>query len=167
MGIAFGIAFVWFTTQFGGGFASGAQLKQYFLRFGIYCLFTCIGAQIFSGIYNMYIWYVAKKNGTYDYASFNKVLYGKYSPVFSTLYEIVYIVTFLVAPSVAFSTGAATMSELTNIPYIICSIVIGVFIFFVAVYGTNIVRRVSNCFINFNRCWSLGDFYPQYFYALA
>ena len=43
MGIAFGIAFVWFTTQFGGGFASGAQLKQYFLRFGIYCLFTCIG----------------------------------------------------------------------------------------------------------------------------
>ena len=30
MPLAVGIAFVAFTTQFGGGFASGAQLYQYF-----------------------------------------------------------------------------------------------------------------------------------------
>ena len=27
-----GVAFVWFTTHFGGGFASGAQLYSYFGR---------------------------------------------------------------------------------------------------------------------------------------
>ena len=32
MPLAMGIAFVAFTTQFGGGFASGAQIYQYFIR---------------------------------------------------------------------------------------------------------------------------------------
>ena len=35
MPIAMGVAFVWFTTQFGGGFASGNQLRQFFVNFGI------------------------------------------------------------------------------------------------------------------------------------
>ena len=32
MPLAMGIAFVAFTTQFGGGFASGAQIYQYFIK---------------------------------------------------------------------------------------------------------------------------------------
>ena len=27
-----GVAFVWFTTHFGGGFASGAQIYSYYVR---------------------------------------------------------------------------------------------------------------------------------------
>ena len=33
-----GIAFVGFTTQFGGGFASGAQIYQYFINYGFWGL---------------------------------------------------------------------------------------------------------------------------------
>lgn len=33
-----GVAFVWFTTHFGGGFASGAQIYSYYVRYGIWCL---------------------------------------------------------------------------------------------------------------------------------
>lgn len=43
--IIFGVAFVWFTTHFGGGFASGAQIYSYYVRFGIWCLI--IGIFIF------------------------------------------------------------------------------------------------------------------------
>lgn len=140
---ALGITFVWFTTQFGGGFASGAQLKSYFIGYGIACLFTCIGAQAICAVYNAYIQYYCRKHETYDYRSFNKAFYGKYSPVFSTLFEIVYIFVLLVVPAVAFSTGGSTLQELTGIPYIICTAIIGVFIFIVAIYGTAIVRRVA------------------------
>ena len=35
MPVTIGVAFVWFTTQFGGGFASGNQLRQYFVQFGV------------------------------------------------------------------------------------------------------------------------------------
>ena len=51
---ALGITFVWFTTQFGGGFASGAQLKSYFINYGIWCLITCIIAQAINAFYNGY-----------------------------------------------------------------------------------------------------------------
>ncbi|MEG1924273.1 MAG: hypothetical protein RR415_00870 [Ruthenibacterium sp.] len=140
---AFGITFVWFTTQFGGGFASGAQLKSYFINYGIWCLITCIGAQAICAFYNWYIAYFARKHQTYDYSSFNKAFYGKYSSVFSNLFELVYIFVLLVVPAVAFSTGGSTLASLTGMPYILCTAVIGVFIFIVAIYGTAIVRKVA------------------------
>lgn len=38
MPLTMGLAFVAFTTQFGGGFASGAQIYQYFINYGLWCL---------------------------------------------------------------------------------------------------------------------------------
>lgn len=140
---ALGITFVWFTTQFGGGFASGAQLKSYFINYGIYCLFTAIGAQAICAVYNAYIAYYSKKHGTHDYRSFNNSFYGKYAPLFSNLFELVYVFVLLVVPAVAFSTGGTTLSALTGLPYMICTAAIGVFIFIVAIYGTAIVRKVA------------------------
>ena len=35
MPLAMGLAFVAFTTQFGGGFASGAQIYQYFINLSL------------------------------------------------------------------------------------------------------------------------------------
>ncbi|OON86706.1 hypothetical protein BXO88_06860 [Oribacterium sp. C9] len=140
---AFGITFVWFTTQFGGGFASGAQLKSYFIKYGVYCLWTCIGAQVICAIYNWYIARYARKHELYDYKSYNDTFYGKYSLIFSNLFEIVYIFTLLVVPAVAFATGGATFAQLTGIPYMVCTAIIGVFIFVTAVYGTAVVRKVA------------------------
>ena len=124
LSVALGITFVWFTTQFGGGFASGAQLKSYFIRYGIYCLFTCIGAQAICAVYNAYIAYFAKKHGTYDYRSFNNAFYGKFSKIFSPLFEIVYIFVLLVVPAVAFSTGGSTLNTLTGVPYMLCTAIV-------------------------------------------
>lgn len=143
LSVAFGITFVWFTTQFGGGFASGAQLKSYFVSYGISCLFTVVGAQAICAVYNAYIAYYCRKHNTYDYRSFNDSFYGKFAPIFSNLFELVYIFVLLVVPAVAFSTGGSTLSELIGMPYIICTAVIGVFIFIVAIYGTEIVRKVA------------------------
>ena len=140
---AFGISFVWFTTQFGGGFASGAQLKSYFLNFGIWAILTAVGSQAICGFYNWYIAYFAKKHGTYNYSSFNRAFYGKYAKVFSPLFELVYIFVLLVVPAVAFATGGTTLEVLTGIPYWLATLIIGVFIFVVALYGTAIVRKVA------------------------
>ncbi|MDO5381303.1 MAG: hypothetical protein Q4F06_01095 [Eubacteriales bacterium] len=35
---ALSVAFIWFTTHFGGGFASGAQLYSYFGKYGVWHL---------------------------------------------------------------------------------------------------------------------------------
>ena len=54
MPLAMGLAFVAFTTQFGGGFASGAQIYQYFINYGIWCLILPLVTQ---GLYALFFWY--------------------------------------------------------------------------------------------------------------
>lgn len=49
-----------------------------------------------------------------------------------------------VAPAVAFATDGATLSTLTGLPYLLCTLIIGIFIFVVAVFGTDLVRRVAS-----------------------
>ncbi len=144
MPIAWGVAFVWFTTQFGGGFASGAQLYQYFVSFGIWALITPVLAQAMGAFFQWYALRYAKNHDTYDYRSFTDSFYGKYKAIFSNLYELVYFVLICLAPAVAFATGGQTLSQLTNIPFMVCTLIIGVVIFVLTMYGTDFVRKVAS-----------------------
>ena len=112
MPLAMGIAFVAFTTQFGGGFASGAQIYQYFINYGIWCLLMPL---ITQGLYALFFWYgmrYAYKHKTYDYRSFSDSLYGKTRPIMSNLYEICYLIMIGTASAAAFATGGSTLSVL-------------------------------------------------------
>ncbi len=139
-----GVAFVWFTTHFGGGFASGAQIYSYYVRYGIWCLIMPLLAMLYNGIFFAYGMRFARRHEVYDYRSCNNAFYGKYAPVFSNLFELLYICVMCVAPAVAFATGGATLSTLTGLPYLLCTCIIGVFIFVVAIFGTDLVRRVAS-----------------------
>ena len=142
-GLMFSIAFVWFATHFGGGFAGGAQLYSYFIRYGITCVFfPLISLAIIAFVY-WWGWRYAREHELYDYRSFNNSFYGKYAPIFSNLYEFLYVVIILVAPSVAFATGASLLQQVTGIPYVPSSIIIGVSIIAICVFGSNIVRKIS------------------------
>lgn len=142
--IILGVAFVWFTTHFGGGFASGAQIYSYYVRYGVWCLITPAIAMIYNAVFFAYCLYFARKHEVYDYRSYNNALYGRFAPVFSNLFEVLYICVMCVAPAVAFATGGTTLSTLTGLPYLVCTLVIGVFIFIVAIFGTDLVRRVAS-----------------------
>ena len=139
MPLAMGLAFVAFTTQFGGGFASGAQIYQYFINYGIWCL---ILPAVTQGLYALFFWYgmrYAYKHKTYDYRSFSDSLYGKTKPVMSNLYEICYLIMIGTASAAAFATGGSTLQTLFGIPYWLCTLIIAAFIFVIALFGTNVV----------------------------
>ena len=139
-----GVAFVWFTTHFGGGFASGAQIYSYYVRYGIWCLLMSVLAMGYNAVFFAYCLRFARKHEVYDYRSYNNAFYGKFAPVFSNLFEVLYICVMCVAPAVAFATGGATLSTLTGLPYLLCTLIIGIFIFVVAVFGTDLVRKVAS-----------------------
>ncbi|NCB93355.1 MAG: hypothetical protein EOM40_12485 [Clostridia bacterium] len=144
MPLVMGIAFVAFTTQFGGGFASGAQIYQYFINYGIWCLILPLVTQ---GLYSLFFWYgmrYAYKHKTYDYRSFSDSLYGKTRPIMSNLYEICYLIMIGTASAAAFATGGSTIETLFGIPYWLCTVIIAVFIFAVALFGTNVVRKCAS-----------------------
>lgn len=144
MPLAMGVAFVAFTTQFGGGFASGAQIYQYFINFGIWCL---ILPALTQGLYALFFWYgmrYAYKHKKYDYRSFSDSFYGKTRHVMSNLYEICYLIMIGTASAAAFATGGSTIQTLTGLPYWLCTVIIAAFIFFIALYGTNVVRKCAS-----------------------
>ena len=139
MPLAMGLAFVAFTTQFGGGFASGAQIYQYFINYGIWCL---ILPAVTQGLYALFFWYgmrYAYKHKTYDYRSFSDSLYGKTKPVMSNLYEICYLIMIGTASAAAFATGGSTLQTLFGIPYWLCTLII-----VIALFGTNVVRKCAS-----------------------
>lgn len=138
-----GVAFVWFTTHFGGGFASGAPIYSYFVRYGAWCLLMPVLAMLYNTVFFAYSLRFARKRETYDYRTYNNAFYGRFAPVFSNLFEVLYVCVMCVAPAVAFATGGATLSELTGLPYLLCTVLIGLFIFVVAIFGTDLVRRVA------------------------
>ena len=142
--VILGVAFVWFTTHFGGGFASGAQIYSYFVRYGIWCLIMPVFAMLYNTVFFAYSLRFARKHQVYDYRSYNNAFYGRFAPIFSNLFEILYICVMCVAPAVAFATGGATLSTLTGLPYLLCTFLIGVFIFVVAIFGTDLVRKVAS-----------------------
>ena len=139
-----GVAFVWFTTHFGGGFASGAQLYSYFGRYGALCLVMPLLAMLYDAVFFGYALSFARRHQVYDYRSYNDLFYGRFAPVFSNLFEIIYLVTMCLAPAVAFATGGATLSAVTGMPYIVCTLLIGAFIFIISVFGSGLVRKVSS-----------------------
>ena len=142
--IVLGVAFVWFTTHFGGGFASGAQIYSYYVRYGIWCLIMPALAMLYNTVFFAYSLRFARKHEVYDYRSYNNAFYGKFAPLFSNLFEVLYVCVMCVAPAVAFATGGATLAELTGLPYLLCTFLIGIFIFVVAIFGTKLVRRVAS-----------------------
>lgn len=142
--LVMGVAFVWFTTHFGGGFASGAQIYSYFVRYGAWCILMPVLAMLYNGIFFAYSLRFARKHQVYDYRSYNNAFYGRFAPIFSNLFELLYLCVMCVAPAVAFATGGATLSQLTGLPYLLCTLLIGVFIFVVAIFGTDLVRRVAS-----------------------
>ena len=139
-----GVAFVWFTTHFGGGFASGAQIYSYYVRYSIWSLFLPLFAMAYNGVFFAYCLYFARKHEVYDYRSYNNAFYGRFAPLFSNLFELLYLCVMCVAPAVAFATGGATLSTLTGLPYLLCTFLIGAFIFVVSVFGTDLVRKVAS-----------------------
>lgn len=144
MPLAMGIAFVAFTTQFGGGFASGAQIYQYFINYGIWCL---ILPALTQGLYALFFWYgmrYAYKQKTYDYRSFSNSLYGRTRPLMSNLYEICYLIMIGTASAVAFAIGGSTIQTLSGLPYWLCTLIVGAFIFVIALYGTSMVRKCAS-----------------------
>lgn len=77
-----GIAFVWFTTHFGGGFASGAQIYTYYVKYGIWCLLMPVLAMLYNAVFFAYCLRFARKHEVYDYRSYNNAFYGRFARFF-------------------------------------------------------------------------------------
>jgi uncharacterized membrane protein YkvI len=141
--VFFSVAFVWFTTHFGGGFASGRQAAQFFVRHGWYSVFTPLIAMGIDAVIFYYAWDFSVINNTYDYRSWTDEFYHPYEKIFSNLYEIIFVLTMGVATAVAFATGGSTIKSAVGTEYLPNTIAIAVIIFLLTIFGAKIVRKAA------------------------
>lgn len=137
------VAFVWFTTQFGGGFASGRQIIDYFVSYGWYAVFTPIAVQLIQALVLYKVFKISYEKQLFDYREFTDELYGKTKKVMSPIYEFGYNFALCLATAVAFATGGATLTQLIGIPYLLSTFIIAVAIFVLTIFGASLVRKAA------------------------
>lgn len=141
---ALAVAFVWFTTHFGGGFASGRQVVEFYVNYGWYAIFAPIIALALMSIVYYYAWEFTVIHKTYDYKSWANAFYHPFEKVLASIYEIMFNLILLTATAVAFATGGATLQATLGTPYIINTLLIAVFIFFLTIYGADVIRKAAS-----------------------
>ncbi|MFZ7103965.1 MAG: hypothetical protein ACOWWO_15105 [Peptococcaceae bacterium] len=140
----FALAFVWFTTHFGGGFASGRQAVEFYNSFGWYAIFTPLISVTIMALVYYYAWDFTVVKKTYDYKNWANQFFKPYEKVFANLYEIMFNLILLTATAVAFATGGATIATTLGTPYIFNTIVIAIAIFFLTIFGADLIRKAAS-----------------------
>lgn len=143
MSAQFALAFVWFTTHFGGGFASGRQVVNFFIDYGWYAVFTPLLSQVLLAITFYYVWKHALEYKVFDYRSWTDSFYGPTKKVMSNVYDVIYNLTLITATAIAFATGGATLKEVLGTSYILNTLIIAAIIFFLTIFGASIVRKAA------------------------
>ena len=140
---AISVASVWFTTHFGGGFASGRQLVDFYVSYGWYALFMpFISVGIITAV--LYLaWDYCSVHEIYDYREWGNKFFKPYEAVFSNLLEIFYLTILLMATGVAFATGGTIIEQVLHTPYTLNTIAIAAVIFFLTIFGANLVRKAA------------------------
>ena len=144
---AWAVAFVWFTTHFGGGFASGRQLIDFYVKFGWYAVFMPF---LSVGIITLVLycaWDFAVREKVYDYRSWSVAYYkplGALEPFFSLAIEVMYLIILMVATAVAFATGGSLLTKLfPNLSYNTVTVGIAILIFALTIWGAETVRKAA------------------------
>lgn len=162
--VCFAVAFIWFTTQFGGGFASGRQIIDYFVIYGWYAVFTPILAQGIMAVLFYFVLKMAYERKLKNYSDYTRELYGKAGKIMCPLFEVIFNLTLCIATAVAFATGGATLTELTGIPYILSTLFIAVIMFALTIFGYQLVQKAATILSVFIVIGMLVVFLPNIIY---
>ena len=147
-----------FSSQCGGGFASGSTPWSYFFRntgfYGMLPVVTqpyfCLLMPFVVAAINCFIIYFFMKFAmdfrVFDYGSF-LLKYGSRfcNGIFARPMQIVYELNFnwllIVCMALAYSTSGSALSELTGIPYLFTTLIVGAIMFLLCMKGVSLVRK--------------------------
>lgn len=137
------VACVWFGTQVGPGFASGAQLVQYFVGYG--WLGVIVGPLILMVISAWIVYYMletCRRYEVYNYFDFYNVVFGPARKFFVAYKEIAVLLSSIVIASMCFASGASLLNIL-GIPYLAGGLLTVALVVVLLLFGEALVRKTS------------------------
>ena len=138
------LAFVWFTTHFGGGFASGRQVVEYFFGYGPVSILLPILSQGILALVFYAAWKYAFDNKAFNYKVWTDKFFSPGEKIMSNVYELLYNTTLITATAVAFATGGATMTTVFGTSYMLNTGLIAAALLLLTIFGAKFVRRTAS-----------------------
>ncbi len=157
----FSLAFVWFSVHFGGGFSSGRQPVSFFLDHHWTGFFMPAISMAVTGLTIYFGWIIAAKHQSYDYASWAKKVYYPSKLVLPVLHGVVLNTTMILATAVAFATSGKTIEAMLGTSYLANTVVVGIFIFVLTIFGAGLVRKFATVVSLFMICCILTAYLPN------
>lgn len=147
-----------FSSQCGGGFAAGSTPWTYFFHnTGFYGMlpqvtqsYFCLFMPFVVASINCFIIYFFMKFAmdfrTFDYSSFlakygSRFFGGKLAKPMQLVYEFNFNWLLIVCMALAYSSSGSALAELTGIPYIATTFIVGVIMFLLCMKGASLVRK--------------------------
>ncbi|MPM53261.1 hypothetical protein SDC9_100027 [bioreactor metagenome] len=144
IGTAFAMAAVWFATHSGGGFATGNQEVNFFVKYGWYSVFLPIVAMLILGWGHRNALVLAKDFKTYDYKSFGDALFHPYEKYFSGVFEFGFIMLIACGVSTSIAGAGSLLKSSLGIPYGIGIVAVGIVLLLLTIFGSNLIIKVLN-----------------------
>lgn len=142
MFISFSIAAVWFSTHCGGGFATGNQEVNFYVKYGWLSAVLPFIAMFFVAWTYRNALVLAKDHNVHDYKSFANVLYHPYEKIFSIIFELCFMVNILIAVSTSIAGAGSLLQNVFAVPYFLGISSIGVVLLVLTIFGAELIIRV-------------------------
>lgn len=147
-----------FSSQCGGGFAAGSTPWTYFFHntgfYGMLPVVTqplfCLFMPLVVAAINCFIIYFFMKFAmdfrTFDYGNFlakygSRFLGGKLAKPMQYVYEFNFNWLLIVCMALAYSSSGSALAELTGIPYMATTFIVGIIMLILCMKGASLVRK--------------------------
>lgn len=138
-----GIAAVWFGTHVGPGVASGKQVVSYYASFGKLGIFTPLIAMALLGLAIYFALEYSRVNNINDFKTFTNKYFHPYEKLFSTFFEICFLVTSLLAPGLCIATSANLLQQYFGLNVWTGTALMVLVSVILVIYGAGLVKAAS------------------------
>lgn len=149
------VGFTYTVTIFGGAFASGREIMQFYGRFGTWGLWGGIWGLILFAYFGLLALALGIRWKTFDYRSFMVKLYESFLPqkassIGAYIFEVAYLFLCILVLGIIIATGGSLFVSEFGIPYAGATAIMGIIILLVVMYGATVIRA-----FNFTITWVL------------
>lgn len=140
---ALGVAAVWFGTHAGGGFATGRQEVEFFVRFGWHSVWIGFFSMLIMGTAIYFGLELARTHQVHDYRSWVKKLFAPFHKIPALLWEALFLYAAILAAGAAIAGASDLVHQSLHIPYGIAVVIIGIILLLFTIFGPGLVRNAS------------------------
>ncbi len=146
-GVIFGVVSVWFGAHAGGGFASGSQTMNFFVKYGWPAVFTPVLAMAILALVYRVIITMCNQYGVSNYSDWSHKLYSPYDKVVSPVYEVCNLGAGILATSASIAGAAAVLNETFSLPYMMCVVIMAVVTILLSMFGAKVISAASSVLV--------------------